>query len=380
MKKIVVIGANSFQNPLIIKAKEMGFETHVFAWREGSIGERTADYFYPVSIVERERILEECRRIKPEAVVSIGSDLAMLTVNYVAEELGLPCNSMECTHISTNKYQMRRAFQSGGLSVPRFCKVGLPLETKGLEKLTLPVIVKPTDRSGSRGITKLETWEGLWEAMSLAVENSFEKKAIVEECLEGQEYSCECISYEGVHKLLALTKKYTTGHPHFIETGHLEPSGLSQQETQEVQQVVFQALDALKVRNGASHTEFMLNKKGQVQIIETGARMGGDCIGSNLVPLSTGYDYVRMVIDVACGKKPDFSPVGEKKVAYIHFIFTHKDLELLRQLKKRIPENIQFVSELEEIHEGCVRDSSTRFGYFILAFDNLSQAKEYVAI
>ena len=84
MKKIVIIGANSFQNPLILKAKEMGFETHVFAWREGAVGERTADVFYPVSIVEREQILEECRRINPVAVVSIGSDLAMLTLNYVA--------------------------------------------------------------------------------------------------------------------------------------------------------------------------------------------------------------------------------------------------------------------------------------------------------
>ena len=110
MKRIVVIGANSFQNPLILKAKEMGYETHVFAWKDGSVGERTADVFYPVSIVEKDTILEQCRRICPDAVVSIGSDLAMLTVNYVAKELGLPCNSMECTRISTNKYEMRKAF------------------------------------------------------------------------------------------------------------------------------------------------------------------------------------------------------------------------------------------------------------------------------
>ena len=94
MKKIAIIGANDFQNPLILKAKEMGYETHVFAWREGAPGEETADYFYPISIVEREKILEECRRIRPAAVISIGSDLAMLTVNYVAGELGLVCNSM----------------------------------------------------------------------------------------------------------------------------------------------------------------------------------------------------------------------------------------------------------------------------------------------
>ncbi len=380
MKKIVIIGANSFQNPLILKAKEMGFETHVFAWREGAVGERTADVFYPVSIVEREQILEECRRINPVAVVSIGSDLAMLTVNYVAGKLGLPCNSMACTRISTNKYEMRKVFRSAGLLVPRFRQVQLPLDPKVLEGLSLPVIVKPTDRSGSRGITKLESFEGLSEAVALAVENSFEKKAIVEECLLGEEFSCECISCKGVHHLLALTKKYTTGHPHFIETGHLEPADLREEQVQRIRQVVFQALDALQVENGASHTEFMLDSQGQVQIIETGARMGGDCIGSDLVPLSTGYDFVRMVLDVAQGKEPDFTPVGEKKVAYIHFIFTHKDLELLTKLKEKIPEKVRFVSELEEIREGCVTDSSTRFGFFILAFDSVEEAKEYVEL
>lgn len=377
-KKIVVIGANSFQNPLILKAKEMGYETHVFAWKDGSVGERTADVFYPISIVEREQILEICREIQPDAVVSIGSDLAMLTVNYVAGKLGLPCNSMECTRISTNKYEMRKAFQKAGVPVPRFREVDAGTRAEELKEFQLPVIIKPTDRSGSRGITKLESWEGFAEAVQLSVENSFEKKAIAEEYLTGEEYSCECISCRGVHHFLALTKKYTTGEPHFIETGHLEPSGLSEEQQKIVKKAVFQALDALKVENGASHTEFRLDENNTVKIIEIGARMGGDCIGSDLVPLSTGYDFVRMVIEVASGKEPDFTKIADEKTAYIHFIFSRKDLELLDRLKREIPDRIHFVSELEEIREGSVTDSSTRFGYFILAFESVEQAKEYV--
>ena len=76
MQKIAIIGANEFQNPLILKAQEMGFETHVFAWEVGDIGERTADYFYPISIVEKDKILAKCREIGVDAVVSVGSDLA----------------------------------------------------------------------------------------------------------------------------------------------------------------------------------------------------------------------------------------------------------------------------------------------------------------
>ena len=276
MKKIVIIGANSFQNPLILKAKEMGFETHVFAWKDGSIGERTADYFYPISIVEREKVLKECRRIQPDAVASIGSDLAMLTVNYVAEQLGLPGNSMECTIMSTNKYEMRKAFQAEGVSVPKFAEADLDTKPEDLEGFTLPVIVKPTDRSGSRGITKVEAWGDFSKAVQFSVENSFEKKAIVEEYLTGEEYSCECISYRGRHHFLAFTKKFTTEAPHFIETGHLEPSGLSPLQTERAKKEVFQALDALKVENGASQTEFRIDEKDTVSNIEVGARNAGD--------------------------------------------------------------------------------------------------------
>lgn len=87
-----------------------------------------------------------------------------------------------------------------------------------------------------------------------------------------------------------------------------------------------------------------------------------------------------MVLDVASGKAPDFTKVSEEKTAYIHFIFSQSDLELLAKLKREIPEKIHFISELEEIQEGSVTDSSTRFGYFILAFDSMEQAKEYVTL
>lgn len=377
MKKIVIIGANSFQNPLILKAKEMGFETHVFAWKDGSVGERTADFFYPVSIVEREEILEKCREIKPDAIASIGSDLAMLTVNYVAGKLGLPCNSMESTRISTNKYAMRRAFQAAGVPVPGFLEADGSTGVEAVNSLRLPVIVKPTDRSGSRGITKLESWDGFSQALRDAVKNSFEKKAIVEEYLTGEEYSCECISYQGTHHFLTLTKKYTTGHPHFIETGHREPSGLTKDQEEKVKKAVFQALDALKVENGASHSEFMIDETDTVKIIEVGARMGGDCIGSDLVPLSTGYDYVRMVIDTACGRAPDFGKIGKGGAAGIRFVFGREDLERLEQLKEEIPEHIAFISEMEPVCEREVTDSSARFGYYILSFDSIDQAREY---
>ncbi len=364
MKKMVVIGANDFQNPLILKAKEMGFETHVFAWKDGSVGERTADYFYPISIVETEQILEKCREIKPDAVASIGSDLANITVSRIAQGLGLPGNSAECIEITTNKYAMRKALREAGIPTPAFYRVDRPEEY--LYDMKLPIIVKPTDRSGSRAITKVTDFRDLEQAIEDALSQSFEHQAIVEEYIDGDEYSYETISYRGKHTNLAVTKKYTTGAPHFIETGHCEPSGLSEEMLEKVRQTMYAALDALKVTDGASHGEFKITPEGDVRIIEIGSRMGGDCIGSDLVYLSTGYDYTEMVVDVACGREPKIVPKHEPQYAEVRFLFTMEDVEQMREYERAHPEEICRVSEIDLSHLGHVSDSSTRLGYYIL--------------
>ena len=366
MKKLVIIGANDFQNRLIVKAKELGYETHVFAWESGAVGKETADFFYPISIIEKDAILEKCREIKPCGVCSIASDLASITVNYVAEKLGLPCNRTCDTEIQTNKYKMRTAMQNAGVSCPKFLLADESFSEDMLEGFRFPIIIKPTDRSGSRMVMKLETAQGALQAVKDACSVSFEKKAIVEEYLEGDEYSMETISFCGEHHYLATTKKFTTGAPHFIETGHAQPSGLPDEIIEKAKLTVMKALDSLNIKNSAGHSEFKVDSDGNVNIIEIGARMGGDCIGSDLVYLSTGNDFVKMVIDVACGNKPEITSTVKQNPVSIRFIFTQDDLDELEQIKKDAPETIYRISGLEMENLGNTVDSSSRVGYYIL--------------
>lgn len=364
MKKIVIIGANDFQNRLILKAKELGYETHVFAWQCGDIGETTADYFYPVSIVEKEQILEECKKIKPVGICSIASDLATTTVTYVADNLGLPCNKFKDNFIQTNKYAMRSAMNEAGVSCPKFYKATPENNTDEID-ISYPAIVKPTDRSGSRSIWKIHDKSELLEAINDACESSFEGCAIIEEYIDGPEYSCECISYKGEHTFLQLTKKHTTGAPHFIETGHEAPSDIPEKLHEGIKNEIFKALDALNIMNGASHTEFRLQPDGSIRIIEIGARMGGDCIGSDLVELSTGYDFIKMVIDTACGNAPDFTKNEKTYKAKINFMFTTDDVNKMREHEKKNKDNIYRISDLDMENAGNVTDSSNRIGYYI---------------
>lgn len=367
-KKLAIIGANDFQNRLILKAKELGYETHVFAWECGDVGENTADFFYPISIIEKEAILSKCREICIDGVCSIASDLAAITVNYVAENLGLPCNETQYTAIQTNKYEMRTALMKAGIPCPKFAATNLDEYSDDLlNGFAFPIIVKPTDRSGSRNIMKLEGFEGTKEAVAAACETSFEHKAIIEEFLSGDEYSMETITYDGEHHYLATTKKFTTGAPHFIETGHVQPSDLPDEINNRAKEMIFKALDALHVKNSAGHSEFKVDKDGNIRIIEIGARMGGDCIGSDLVQLSTGYDFVKMVIDVACGNELDFEKGKSYKKAQIRFILNMSDYEEYVRLKEDKKINIVSETEIDLSALDKTTNSADRAGYYIFA-------------
>lgn len=366
--RLVIIGASDFQNPLILKANSLGFETHVFAWKEGAVGKKYSDFFYPISIREKERILEKCRKINPAGVCSIASDLASITVNYVAENLGLPGNTVSGTEKRTNKYIMRKALATVGLDVPQFLRVNKKSLQSILEKLEsfhYPLIVKPTDRSGSRGITKIEYPYQIMQAVNDAVKDSFEDYAIVEEYIEGEEYSCETISYHGVHKILAITKKFTTGVPHFIESGHLEPADIGSEMRAKIERTIFKALDALEITDSAGHSEFKICPDGKIRIIEVGGRMGGDCIGSDLVQISTGMDFMKMVIDVATDEEPDFSIVSEPTPVMIKFILDEYDLLELKKNQKEHANLIYRVSDLNLEKLGKTKDSDSRAGYYI---------------
>ncbi len=379
-KKIAIIGASYLQQPLILKAKEMGLETHVFAWAAGDVGEKSADFFYPISIVEKDEILEKCRDIKIDGICTIASDLAAITVNYVAANMGLPGNTLECTEISTNKHLMRKAFEKNGDPSPKSLLVD-SLDDIDISQLSFPIIVKPTDRSGSRGITKLTTKDGLKEAIENAKNQGFEKKALVEEFASGQEYSVEFISFRGKHKFLAITQKFTTGAPHFIETAHMEPSNLTNEMVIKVKEVVEHALTSLKIENGASHSELKIDKNGNIRLIEIGGRMGGDFIGSDLVALSTGFDFVKGVIDVAMGNEPEVEFDNKQKCAAVRFIFTEKDLEVFDNLKNNNPKYLvrsEIAEDVKQHLSDNVVDSSTRHGAFLMQADTREELFKYM--
>ena len=184
--------------------------------------------------------------------------------------------------------------------------------------------------------------------------------------MDGPEYSAECVCYRGQRRVLAVTQKQTTGNPHYIETGHIQPADIPEERMAQVRETVCRALEALDIQNGIAHAEFRLLADGNIGVIEVGARMGGDCIGTDLTPISTGIDFLRIAVDIACGNEPCFDVVTEPTPVAIRFIIGPEDLEEYERLRREKPESIVRADEFNDNFDQEVVDSSTRHGYYIV--------------
>ena len=366
MKNLAIIGASYLQRPLVEKAKEIGLYTICFAWKEGAVCKDLVDEFFPISIVDKEEILKICQEKQIGGICTIASDVAAPTVAYVAEKLGLVGNSHQASITANNKYAMRQAFMNAGVPCPKFLCVEDCADAtihKIIQSMKLPLIVKPADRSGSLGVTKVENLDTLKDAIDNALACSFKKQAMVEEFVGGREISVEFISYQGKHYPLQITDKVTTGAPHFVELEHHQPSTLSAEMYAKIYDITESALNALGITNGASHSEYKITEDGDVYVIEIGGRMGGDFIGSDLVRLSTGYDFVKGVIDVALGtfNEPNLT---ESKHSGVYFLC--KETEYLLPYFANV-NNIEGVVMYEQTDAELrnITCSADRSGYLI---------------
>ena len=322
-EKLAIIRADIPQQPLILKAKELGIETHCFAWDKDDFNDckNIADYFHPISILEKEQILEKCKEIKIDGITSITNDFAVTTVAYIAENMRLPGNRYEDMVIAAgNKFSQRQAFHEQGVNSPRFA---IAREGLDLTEFQYPLIVKPVDRNGSIGVKKVDNEAELQKAIQQAQQVSFSKEVIVEEFVFGCEATLDMISYQGEHYPIIISDTEIMGHSDFTKKGYHQPTQLNIDIQTKIIAEAKKALDALKFEYGASDTEVMVTDSGEVKVIEINPRMGGDAT-EQLIRLSTGYDFIKGVIDVALGQfeKPVFP---YKNFSGIHYFSEYTD-------------------------------------------------------
>ncbi len=318
-KKIFILGASDFQLPAIIKAKEMGLQVAVADMNPDAVGIPYADKFYCVSTIDQKGIIEAAADFQADGIVTLCTDMPMRALACACEALGLAGLDYISAIRSTDKSEMIKAFEAAGVAHPKFMVIEKTHELDVDDfNLEYPLITKPTDNSGSRGIMLVETPDELENAIKYSSSNGREGEVIVEEYMRGPEVSVELMIIEGVPHVLQITDKLTTLAPHFVEIGHSEPSRLPAEDRKSIAELACKAALAVGIKNGAGHAEIILTEKGP-KMVEIGARMGGGCITTHLVPLSTGIDMTKAMINIALGEKADIDKRYEKGAA-IRFI------------------------------------------------------------
>ena len=324
MKKLMILGASILQLPAIKKAKEMGLLPVVVDMNPDAVGFRENDILKEViSTIDIPAVVAAARKHRVDGVMTLASDMPMRSVAAVARELGIVGISDETAIKATDKGEMRKALSACGVPIPKFfvasCKDDYD---RIISFFTKPFIVKPADNSGSRGVVKINDPKDRCatdEAYEYSLRSSRNGKVVVEEYMSGPEVSVETLTVDGECYVVQITDKITTGAPHFVEMGHTQPSRLSADITERIRSIAIAANKAVGIDNGPSHTEIIVTDEGP-KIVELGARLGGDCITTHLVPLSTGMNMVEYCIRIALGEKPGFSaPINRgSAIRYFH--------------------------------------------------------------
>ncbi len=315
MKKILIIGASSLQVPGILKAKEMGFETAVVDFDPKAIGIKYADKYYNVSTIDKEGVYKAAKDFGADGIVTLATDMPMRSLAYACEKLNLVGIDYDTAVRATDKGEMIEAFEKYEVAHPWYyiLKAGENIDSV-VDEINYPLIVKPTDNSGSRGVVLVHNKEELYDAISYSTKESREGNIILEEYMVGPEVSVEVIALDGEPYVLQITDKLTTGAPHFVEMGHSQPSKLSRKIQEEIRTLAAKACKAVGLVNGPAHAEIIITDVGP-KMVEIGVRMGGDNITTHLVPLSTGIDMTKAMIQIACGEKPDIQKKIDKASA-----------------------------------------------------------------
>lgn len=321
-KKMMILGASALQVPAIKKAKELGYQIILVDYDENAVGFALADVKLVVSTLDQEEVYRQALIYQPDVVITSTSDGPVRTAAYVNEKLGKrPDLSYENAICATIKSKMRDRLRECGVPIPEYYAAqDFEAFSGAVDKLNGNCIVKPADNAGSRGVVHLEAVEPtvIRETYEYSLGNARNGTVMVEEYMHGPEVSVEIMVMDGEPHILAITDKYITPLPYFVELAHCEPSRLDAGTQEEIRKVAAQAVRAIGIENAPAHVEIKVTEEGP-KIVELAARLGGDFITSRLVPLSTGIDMVGASVLLATGEMPDLTPRRNHGAA-IHFI------------------------------------------------------------
>lgn len=317
MKKILVVGGGAYQVPLIKRIIELGYNAYCVDGNEKAMGFECATGYKHINVLDENACLEYAKDIGIDAVMTYGATLTLPTVAYIGEKLGLPALPIDTAELSKSKYKIKRRLADCGCNIKGDFFEMYSVEDASKHKFNLPCVIKPSDGSGSKGVSLVYNESEIGNAVKYAFEGARYGEFYAESLIEGEEYSAEAFVANGeifVYSIVKTTfERFDNGD---ISYGHRTPSGLSKEIETSVCDEVKKAIKALNITMASVNFDVIISKDdNKPYIIDCGIRVGQNLIASHFVPLSRGVSVIDNTIKLALGQRVDADPKFSKCIA-----------------------------------------------------------------
>jgi len=340
--RMLILGGGVYQVPLIHRAHEFDLETVVVTPAGPYPGIQLADHHWNLDTTDEEAVLHAARSHGIDAVATTGTDVCLPVLGRIVDELGLHGPSGSSARMSADKTLMKRAFQKHSVPTAEFEIVGSLTDARhASRRIGFPLIVKASDSSGSRGVTRVDAGDGLDAAWSRAWAVSRNGLIVVERCLEGVEFGAQAFVTGDEVVAVFAHNDTVTAPPFQTPVGHSLPANLTSSQLANLHGVVCRAVRALAIRDAVCNVDLML-ADGEIQVLEIGARMGATCLPEN-VSVFTGLDVYGHLLQLALGQVPAVRATQEQPNASL----------LLRSNTSGIVQDV-FVPEAVSAHPAVI--------------------------
>ena len=383
-KKIMILGAGEGQIPLIHRAKDAGWHTIVVSPKGDYPGFALADEIAYCNIADVDAIADLAQTMQINAIATDQTDIPVMAIRQVSQKMELP--AIQCEDINNFRYKsrMRQLCQSAGIKTIPYRVSDNLADVEQFFRLLEgdPVILKPVDSQGSRGVTRVGSLSELQEAYDKAMSYSKEKKVIVELFIDGQEVEVDTVMYHNEIKAVLIGDVFNfRSIPIFSAYERIYPSQLPEVTQAEIRRVNAQTLSILGIHTGWTHGEYMVAKNGDVYLLEVGARGGGNYIGSDIVRTMMGVSTDEMAFRTAIGDDSFYNEVGltGKCCAYKCFCLPEGQISAINIDEEWLNSDIVLRHNLKDLHIGkiCHRttDKTSRYTVIVVA-DNHQQLRK----
>jgi carbamoyl-phosphate synthase large subunit len=366
MKNIVVLGGSYLQSDFIETAVKICNNVYVLD-RDKTCYARTMDHitFAGIDISSVEEVESYFLEKKCDLIVSPVTEIGNRVAARIADRNGLPYNSLDAVKATTDKWVMRNQLRNSGLKEPESERFSSPEQVK--KNFKFPLIVKPPVSSASRGVSLVENEAGLNNALDEALKFTDDKTEIlIEEYIEGDQYSIETISSRGEHYVVGITREFISGAPYFVERTDLVSIDDTNKLYNKLQGYIEQLLDGLGITTGPCHVEVKI-REGEIYLIEAASRSG--LMRARLLKKAECSDYNELIIRAYSGEKivpDDIQKPGTN--ALLGVVMTRGDMDMYHKAKQNGLLVDEYFNGKEPVEEP--RRLTDAFGYFFITGGN----------